>query len=91
MGTVREAGGSTDDNLGTALSRKPIAFFTASQITVREKGFSMNSYIECFSALKAMAAGSYPEIKMIGVAPHFERMPSATSRPEPSGNLKSTT
>ena len=85
-GTVGEVGGSTGDNLGAALG-EPIAFFTASQITSREKGFSRKLAILSFCALNATAAGSYPEIRMIGVAPHFERICSATSSPEPSGNL----
>ena len=38
-GSSREAGGSTGNNLGAAFG-VPIAFFTASQIISREKGFS---------------------------------------------------
>jgi hypothetical protein len=80
-----EAGGSAGDNLGAAFGG-PIAFFTASQITSRENGFSRKSAMESFFALNATAAGSYPEIRIIGVAPHFDRMRSATSSPEPSAN-----
>jgi hypothetical protein len=51
------AGESTSDNFGAA-SGEPIAFFTASQIIVRENGFSRKSDIQSFSALSATAAGS---------------------------------
>jgi hypothetical protein len=43
--------------LGAALGN-PIAFFTASQIISREKGFSRKLDILSFSALNATAAGS---------------------------------
>src|ERR1700722_9387708 len=82
---VGEVGGSIGDTLGTVFW-EPIAFFVASWITSRENGFWRKSDIESFSALTATAAGSYPEIRMIGVAPHFKRMTSAMSSPEPSGN-----
>jgi hypothetical protein len=52
-----EAGGSTGNNFGAAFG-EPIAFFTASQIISREKGFSRKVDILSFSALKATAAGS---------------------------------
>ena len=51
-----EIGGSPSDN--DAALEALIAFFTASQITSREKGFSRNSDIRSFSAFNAMTCGS---------------------------------
>jgi hypothetical protein len=69
----------------------PIAFFTALQIISREKGFWRKSNIRNFSALDATALASYPDIRMIGASLPFDRIRSATSSPEPSGNLSSVT
>ena len=57
LGATAETGEAACDNSDAAFG-EPIAFFTALQITSREKGFSRKSDIPSFSALNATALGS---------------------------------
>src|ERR1700676_2619183 len=78
-------------NQANATFGDPIAFFTALQIVSREKGFCRKSDTLSFSVLDVTELASYPDIRMIGASLPFDRIRSATSRPEPSGNLQSIT
>jgi hypothetical protein len=57
LGATAETGKAACDNFDASFG-EPITFFTALQITSREKGFSRKSDIPSFSALNATALGS---------------------------------
>ncbi len=76
---------------GGSTCTDPIAFFTALHIVSREKGFWRKSNIRTFSALDATELVLSHEIRMIGAALPFDRIRSAISNPEPSGNFQSST
>src|SRR6266436_8214018 len=72
---------------GGSTGSDPIAIFTALHIISREKGFWRKSNIRIFSALDATEFVLSHEIRMIGASLPFDRIRSAISSPELSGNL----
>ena len=67
-----------------------MAFVTASEILVREKGFSIISNRRSVPAFNATVSGSQPETTIIGAALPLERTRSPISQPVPSSKSKST-